>query len=303
MGRKNRRKKNQVMPMEAITPKTTGASESNFKEMNKEGSAATWTEMRQMPVGMLEICNDYQRTLNMGHAKHIAANFNPDLVNVIKVSFRNGHYYVFDGQHTTMAIKLKFHDDSYPVMCKIYYGLTVEDESKLFAEQTGFSKALPAAYKMRALSLSGDEDINEFLQITRDSGFMIEPTKSMNKPCAIEAVKMAFNCYHALGAEQYGQMLTLLMLAWHGERWSITQKMLSGMCMFMKIFGDDVDTARFQKKLSVMDEHDVARAAGQFCELSVPYRFAGGIATLYNKGGSKGTLKLRKLTFAMCGED
>ena len=37
----------------------------NFVEKNKDGSAATWTEMRQMAVGSLEIDEKYQRGLNI----------------------------------------------------------------------------------------------------------------------------------------------------------------------------------------------------------------------------------------------
>ena len=42
----------------------------------------------------------YQRTLNANRVKRIAAEFDERIANAPKVSYRNGHYYVFDGQHT-----------------------------------------------------------------------------------------------------------------------------------------------------------------------------------------------------------
>ena len=48
----------------------------------------------------------YQRTLNANRVKRIAAEFDERIANAPKVSYRDGHYYVFDGQHTIAARKL-----------------------------------------------------------------------------------------------------------------------------------------------------------------------------------------------------
>ena len=41
----------------------------------------------------------YQRHLNANRVKRIATEFDERIANAPKVSYRNGHYYVFDGQH------------------------------------------------------------------------------------------------------------------------------------------------------------------------------------------------------------
>lgn len=41
----------------------------------------------------------YQRHLNANRVKRIAAEFDERIANAPKVSYRDGHYYVFDGQH------------------------------------------------------------------------------------------------------------------------------------------------------------------------------------------------------------
>ena len=48
----------------------------------------------------------YQRHLNASRVKRIAAEFDERIANAPKVSYRDGHYYVFDGQHTIAARKL-----------------------------------------------------------------------------------------------------------------------------------------------------------------------------------------------------
>ena len=47
--------------------------------------------------------NAYQRELNPNRVRKIAAEFDEHIANDPKVSFRDGHYYVFDGQHTIAA--------------------------------------------------------------------------------------------------------------------------------------------------------------------------------------------------------
>lgn len=83
----------------------------------------------------------YQRTLNANRVKRIAAEFDERIANAPKVSYRDGHYYVFDGQHTIAARKLLNNNCDLNIVCKVYSGLTEQQEAMLFAQQTGISGA------------------------------------------------------------------------------------------------------------------------------------------------------------------
>lgn len=48
-------------------------------------------------------CAEYQRVLHVEKVAHIAENFSEYVANEPKVSFRNGRFYVFDGQNTVEA--------------------------------------------------------------------------------------------------------------------------------------------------------------------------------------------------------
>ena len=80
--------------------------------------------------------NAYQRELNPNRVRKIAAEFDEHIANDPKVSFRDGHYYVFDGQHTIAARKLRNGGQDLPIRCKVFYGLSELDEAILFAQQT-----------------------------------------------------------------------------------------------------------------------------------------------------------------------
>ncbi|PDX74579.1 DUF6551 family protein, partial [Faecalibacterium prausnitzii] len=79
----------------------------------------------------------------------IAVHFNEYVANEPKVSFRNGQFIVTDGQHTIEGRILRNGGKDLPILCKVYTGMTVEQEALLFAEQNGFSAPLTAGIKLR----------------------------------------------------------------------------------------------------------------------------------------------------------
>ena len=94
------------------------------------------TQIQMVNSRNMVVDYDYQRPLDPIRVKKIAGHFNPCLVNEVKVSYRDGKYYIFDGQHTTAALRLRNAGDL-DISCKVFYGLTREDEAKLFSQQNG----------------------------------------------------------------------------------------------------------------------------------------------------------------------
>ena len=56
-----------------------------------------YTVTRMLPSTLLVTDPKYQRPLEMGRVRRIVEKFDPGLVNILKVSHRDGKYYVFDG--------------------------------------------------------------------------------------------------------------------------------------------------------------------------------------------------------------
>lgn len=93
---------------------------------------------------------DYQRELKSERVKRIVKSFDERIANEPKVSFRDGKYYVFDGQHTIDARKVMNGGKDLPVLCKVYMGLDEKEEAMLFAKQTGESARLTPGIRVRA---------------------------------------------------------------------------------------------------------------------------------------------------------
>ncbi len=243
----------------------------------------------------------YQRATDLKRVGRMAAKFRPELVNIIKVSYRDGIYYVFDGGHTLALLRQVIKTDDFKVLCKVFYGLTWEEEAELFALQNGDAKAVNTAYKLRAFEIAGYEDVVAFLEATRSCGFKIDPVKGYVKDGTIVAVKKANQVYDSLGEEQYKKMLCLIRDTWRMTAWSVSQNMLSGMALLIKTYGEKINRERFIRQLAAVSEIDIRRNAGKFGGVRVAYQYALGLLEYYNKGTSKGRLDLKTLTLQLAG--
>jgi hypothetical protein len=121
----------------------------------------------------LQISPEIQRKLEPMRVAEIQRKFDPLVANPVKVSYRDGQYFIFEGMHTRTALCGLNKTDDFPIFCRVYFGLTKEDEARLFATQFGISKPVPMAYKLRALEVAKDQDVLDFLDITRSNGFTI----------------------------------------------------------------------------------------------------------------------------------
>ena len=73
---------------------------------------------------LLEVLReDYQKPLNEKRVAQIVASFDENIANEPKVSYRDGHYYVFDGQHTLAARIMLNGGKAQRIRCKVYRNL------------------------------------------------------------------------------------------------------------------------------------------------------------------------------------
>lgn len=70
----------------------------------------------------------YQRALHPARVARIAKEFDERVANEPKISFRDGHYYVMDGQNTIAARKFLNGGEDLQIRCKVYFGMTEREE-------------------------------------------------------------------------------------------------------------------------------------------------------------------------------
>jgi hypothetical protein len=239
----------------------------------------------------LQISPDIQRKLDPMRVADIVANFSPLVANPIKVSFRDGKYYIFDGMHTRTAIRELNGTDDFPIFCRVYYGLTEEDEARLFAAQFGYSEPVPMAYRLRARAKGKDPEVLDFLKITRGCGFSITLGRNVPGNGRIVATCAAFKMFLDLGGEMYKRMLKILHRTWAGESWSVSRNMLGGMSRFLKMY-DFHDTA-FVKAMRGVTHREVVMEADRFPGMARDGAFATALGEIFDRNSSSLLQRIR----------
>lgn len=230
----------------------------------------------------LTINPNAQRGLNMRRVREIVKDFDPLLVNPIKVSFRNGRYYIIDGQHTLTALRVVNKGDC-TVRCKVYYGLTETDEANLFIQQNGHSAPVTTAEKLKVLYLQGDKDVLEFVRTTESVGISV----GFNRGSArnrIAAVAAAYSIYKKLPYHLYIETLTLILDAWNGDHTSLQREILQGVSHVVEVYHGEFKPQEMAKRLSKVPPAQIVREGRGIGSGSARIMYAKAILRIYNTG-------------------
>lgn len=191
-------------------------------------------EEKVINSAFLEIPAEYQRKLNIPNVEKMSAEFTELIANPPKVSYRDGHYFVFDGQHTIVTRRAMNGGQDLPIICKVYEGLTEEEEAMLFSRQTGVSTPLTAGAELRAALVGKDPESLAFVKATESTGLQLG-LDSYRAPWKIICIRTAFKAYKAYGADLYKEALTMLANGWEGDPDSLRSGILQGMVRFVAL--------------------------------------------------------------------
>lgn len=235
----------------------------------------------------------YQRGLNYGRVREIAANFDERIANEPKVSDRDGGHYVFDGQHTVSARILRNGGEDLPILCKVYSGLTAKDEALLFAQQTGFAAKVYPGAKIRALVFAGDKDATDFVKATTSAGLRLSYNQVRGNH-QIGCVSAAFSHFQSVGAERYIEAMCLLAKAWNGHKDSMRTETIQGVIGFVDMYHDEYSPKRLVSRCRRFDPMHIyrnAKAAGD--ALPAPQRYIFEVWKMYNGSSRSHALPLK----------
>lgn len=250
----------------------------------------TVTEMRSINSRLIISDSEYQRTLDYNRVKRIVSNFNPSLVNPVKVSSRDGRFYVFDGQHTLAALKLRNNNHDLMVECKVYNGMTQQDEARLFSEQNGIYRPVETNAKMKALFTAGDVEIIELHALVMSLGIRMDFTKG-NANNKIVAVKSAYDIFKKSTPSEFIQILTIIKESWGGEAESYRAEILHGVSILYLSCKNEFDVNRAIKQFSKVSPLSIIREGKAYSD-GGNKRFARQLLNVYNKKLSTGKLNI-----------
>lgn len=211
----------------------------------------------------------YQRRLDPVRANKIAEKFDERLLNDPKVSWRDGRYFVFDGQHTLEAMKILNGNKDLLVRIRMFEGMTAKDEAMLFAKQFGESESVAAGARIRALIYAEDPTALAFQAAVRSVGFELDYSHQRGKN-RIGCISAAYKQFKELGAERFTEVLTAIREAWDGDSNSFRLGNIVGLCQFAELYRDEYSHYRLVKRLSIVGPMEIYQSAKDISEGECP---------------------------------
>lgn len=227
----------------------------------------------------------YNRPIQVREVQDIIANFNPNIVEPLKVSYRDGKYWIFNGNHTlTALLEMSGHDPELQALCRVYYGMTREDEARLFAEQNGCARKVSSSYKVRALGVAKDKDVLDFANAVEEAGAKCT-FKATGAPYHIKCYDTAFKIYQKHGKQHIKNIISIIIKTWKGNPDSLRKEIICGMDILLRAY-PDVDLGMLVARLSRTDAPNpseiIKRGKGDTF-FTGNKRYAGQLVNIYNK--------------------
>ena len=252
-------------------------------------------EFKFMQVNTREIkAADYQRIPDMKRVREIASKFDWNLVNVVKVSFRDGTYWDFDGDHTVLACKEHNNGKDLCIWCKVYYGMTYEDEAYYFAMQNGKAKEPKLNQKLNATHKTGERflelehysglDIQRYEHHLENAGFKVDYSTGGSSENTPRCHKALLDAYKA-NEMAFVETINNISVAFSGAIDGFNQNIVKGLFLFVNEYMDEpkYSKSRLTKVLKMTEPKQIIKNAKMSVDTG-KYKYARQILNLYNKG-------------------
>ena len=254
-------------------------------------SNSLWEEMH-LSLSDLYSGQPYQRPIKDRVVDKLVREWDPRLLTPLVVSYREGRYYLVDGQHRACAMRKKNSGKDVTALCQVYRGLTYEQEAELYYKLDQAKGHLRLSSATKALLESGsDAEVTEIRRLLEEAGFTWALDKPTGEAFEIEATRTVINAYRLLGGAAFSRMLSLLARTWHGAPSSVKASIISGMALFVKTYETELNDNTFIKRLSAVDPDEIIRRGKvDFSTNKAALRFARVIWDKYNgqqRGGRK----------------
>ena len=206
----------------------------------------------------------------------------------------NGKYYVVDGQHTIEGRILRNGGKDLPILCKVYTGLTMEQEALFFAEQNGHAAPLTAGIKLRAKVVGGDAPSKAFLAATNRVGLAFNYDSLQLSDYRISCVGTALKLYNQMGEKIYCESLRLIVAAWEGKPDSFRASVLRGVMHFVELYHGEFSEERLIRALGNVHPMEIYRV-GRDNPAKLPgwKKYVFPIYMAYNGKGRKDALSMK----------
>ena len=216
-------------------------------------------EKKQLSTSVLHSGQGYQRPVKMHVIKKIIKEFDPKVLDEIVVSFRDGKFYVVDGQHRITALKEMNGGHECMVNCKIIADLTYEQEADLYEKLDKSKTKLNIADRTRAKSEAGEyQDIADIEKVLAANSIeWVFSTTGVSGTNKVSATRTLLSSYDQLGFDEFQRVIHLIKETWCGDKQSLNRFIISGVSLFFKTYGTGINDRTFVRQLSKVPPQEI----------------------------------------------
>lgn len=157
--------------------------------------------LRSLPTSRLTSGLAYQRPVNERVVNLLIRDWDEQLLEPLIVSFRDGRFNLVDGQHRVIALRRKNGGSDVMVLCRVYSGLTYEQEAELCFKLDKAKKRLSMAQSVNALLEAGtDPTIKQINRLLKYEGFVWALGKSRGGAYEVTTTQAVISAYNLFAA-------------------------------------------------------------------------------------------------------
>lgn len=246
-------------------------------------------DYKKLKASEIKYDETYQRPVNNTKIAKAVKEFNGDVWNLPKLSCReNGEYYCFDGRRSTAIWQALHNDPDVTIDCKVFYGMSWDDEVEAFIQQFGENENVTQNHKLRARynrKSDKDTDVVDMVDIVTGLGWSVEFDKESSAPGndKIYAIVSLFKAYTVLGRKAFIDMMETIRQAWGSNKDAVTIQIITGMKDFYRTYYGNfkqIDLVSSLKQISI----DKIIRNGKALKDIQSHTYATEIWKQYNKG-------------------
>lgn len=252
---------------------------------------------------------NYQRDLEAPRVEKMVAEFDSQLVGVLKVSERDdGRYAILDGQHRWAAVCLAHPDAAAAhLVCEVHTGLSVEDEARLYYEIDLKRKKLSWIARWRARRGTGDPSVLAIEEVLARHGLKVDPSPHDGN---IRAAKSLETIVDQLGDLQMLDNVLVVFTSAYGRAYDAYDgTIMHGVALVLANYDlDEIDLDRLVTQLADMTPRQLRARAKSMREIhrgTEPRLCAAVIVERYNSrpGGRIEDFLVRVASGSKAGRD
>ena len=247
-----------------------------------------WTT-RLINSSQLKSKQNYQRNINTAFVQKIVSEFDPNKVDPVHVSYRDGKYYIIDGQHTVAALEIANGNKPVDVICIVHKGMTYTDEASYYVEQ--YEKKHRHTYNEMTMARyeAGEKLPCEIALKVKNVGGRLPYDKSAKTGMKIGAVKKVTTLYQK-DSDHTILAIKCLVDAYKGRENTIPADIIAGTMEFLRLYDNRVLTSRLVEALSKYTPQLLTNTAKNL-KMTYPINWTETLRDKYNEMSKKGRIK------------